>query len=92
VKEAIKTFVSDARFDGLGVGLQYFPLRKPVRRRVHRPQSRWTLCPEWARRYARSLGLPAHVRGTPMVPMLEGVLGLRQARARKKTDSKVVIV
>ena len=75
VKSALKSFVGDARFDGLGVGVQYFPLVAQCNVAAYTaPAVPFGLLPGNQGRIVNSLDEQRMSGGTPTVPALEGAV------------------
>jgi len=73
VKSALKSFIANPRFDGLGVGVQYFPLVAQCRVEAYQaPAVPFGLLPGNAARIGNSLDEQRMSGGTPTVPALEG--------------------
>jgi hypothetical protein len=73
VKSALKSFIGNPRFDGLGVGVQYFPLVAQCRVDAYQaPAVPIGLLPGNAARIGDSLNEQRMAGGTPTVPALEG--------------------
>lgn len=93
VKEAIKVFTTDPRFTGLGVGIQYFPLRKQCSVEDYAaPAVPITVLPGVGPSINDSLDLQRMFGGTPMVPMLEGALQYTRGIAGQNANRKVVVI
>jgi hypothetical protein len=75
VKSALETFVGDSKFDGLGVGVQYFPLVAQCNVAAYTaPAVPFGLHPANSARIANSLEEQRMSGGTPTVPALEGAV------------------
>ena len=97
VRKAIKAFVADPAFTGLGVGVQYFPLGRvggvlcgnvPYAA----PAVPVAQLPGVAEAVGLSLDERGLFGGTPMLPLMEGVLDYASQWAEANRDRKVVIV
>ncbi|MBN1654973.1 MAG: VWA domain-containing protein [Deltaproteobacteria bacterium] len=93
VKQAINIFVSDSDFVGLGVGIQYFPIRKQCSANDYAELDVDVgLLPDNAQPISDSLESQCMSGGTPMAPMLEGVLSYARQRAENDPERNVVVV
>ncbi len=93
IKSALKSFVANPRFAGLGVGLQYLPL--PLTCDVDgyaKPAVDLGILPGVASAVSASLDLQKPSGGTPMAPALKGALTYAQARAVADPKRKIVVV
>ncbi len=74
VREAIKAFVSNPKYADLGVGLQFFPIRKQCSVPDYKiPAVSLMLQPQAAGPVGIALDAQQMAGGTPMVPLLEGL-------------------
>ena len=93
VKSAMKSFVSRREFDGLGVGLQYFPLRAQCSIGAYQsPAVPFGVLPEAAQTIAASLDFQQMQGGTPTVPVLEGTSRYAKLWATQHPERQAVIV
>lgn len=93
IKKAIKTFVSNQQFAGLGVGIQYFPLRKQCNADEYSlPAVPIAALPGVGPAISSSLDEQQMSGGTPMVPMLEGITTYARNWATVNPQRKIVIV
>ncbi len=75
VKSALRSFVGNPRFDGLGVGVQYFPLVAQCNVAAYTaPAVPIDVLPGNAARIVNSLDEQRMSGGTPTVPALEGAV------------------
>ena len=80
VRSAIKSFSTNEEFAGLGVGVQYFPLRTQCRIDAYQvPAVPIDRLPGNAVSIARSLDEQRMQGGTPMVPALSGAVAYTKA-------------
>jgi hypothetical protein len=80
VKSAMKSFAGSKQFDGLGVGVQYFPLRAQCRTDVYQaPAVPIATLPGNKDSIYFSLDQQRMSGGTPTVPALTGVLAYTQS-------------
>lgn len=90
---ALKSFFDDPRFAGVGVGLQYYPLRTSCE-----PSAYQALdvpiapLPGAAMALATSVDRQMMAGGTPMVPAVQGVLQAATASAVANPNRKIVMV
>lgn len=93
VQAALKSFVANPALDGLGLGLQYFPIRKQCSVADYAiPAVPITVLPQAATPVSSSLDGQQMYGGTPMVPMLQGLNEYMKTFAAAHTDRKPVIV
>jgi len=93
VKTALEAFAADPRFTGLGVGLQYFPLRAQCNVADYQvPAVGIAPLPGVAMDLTASLANQRMSGGTPMVPALEGTLAYSRSWAATNPGHKTVIV
>lgn len=93
VKEALKAFAASADLSGSGMGLQYFPLRKQCSIDDYGvPAVSIASLPGAATSISNSLEKQRMAGGTPMVPMLQGVMTYVAGWAKSHGDRKVVVV
>ncbi len=80
VRSAIKSFATNQQFAGLGVGVQYFPLRSQCRIDAYQvPAVPFGSLPGNSVPIGRSLDEQRMQGGTPMVPALSGALSYTKA-------------
>jgi hypothetical protein len=93
VAQALVSFLGDPRFDGVGVGLQYFPLRATcdVSDYANLAVPVMTL-PGGSSALVTSIQSKRMFGGTPTVVAMEGVLSYATQRAVANPDRKQVIV
>jgi hypothetical protein len=93
VKKAIAAFTKDTTFDGTGVGIEYFPERARCAvaeyNDIDVPVAN---LPEVGETIRESLAAQGLIRGTPMVPMMEGVMPYAKAWAKDHSHRKLVLV
>lgn len=93
VQAALKSFSSNKALDGLGLGLQYFPIRKQCAVDAYaQPAVAVADLPGVATSIAASLDGQQMSGGTPMVPMLQGLNTYMKGFATAHPDRKPVIV
>jgi hypothetical protein len=93
VKAALKAFVADSRFAYIGMGLQYFPLRAQCKVGDYAtPAVPIGPLLTTAGAIASSLDEQRMSGGTPMVPMLQGVIDYTRGYAEKNPDRRTVVV
>ncbi|MFH1130449.1 MAG: hypothetical protein V1754_03880 [Pseudomonadota bacterium] len=93
IKEAVKAFASDSQFDGLGVGIQYFPLRKQCSIEAYGdPAVPIGTLPLVSSSISASLDEQRMFGGTPMVPMLDGTIAYAREWMNNNPKRKAVIV
>ena len=93
VSSAIKAFSSNTKFSGLGVGMQYFPLRKQCNSDDYAlPAVAFATLPGVGTQLGQSLDQQRMSGGTPMVPMLEGVVKYARSWSTANPQRRVVIV
>ncbi|MCU0661009.1 MAG: VWA domain-containing protein [Myxococcota bacterium] len=93
VKEAIKSFSACQNCNGLGIGVQYFPLRKLCSVADYGlPAVEFLELPDLAGVTAASLDEQRMAGGTPMVPLMQGALDYTRAYATANPERRVVIV
>lgn len=93
IKAALKVFAQDASFSSLGVGLQYFPLRAQCSVSDYQmPDVSIAPLPMIQSQFVDSLDKQRMFGGTPMVPMLTGVMKYAKTRAAAFPDREVAIV
>ncbi len=91
VRDALKSFVGNPAYADLGVGLQFFPIRKRCSVADYQvPAVPLTLQPQAAPLIGAALDAQQMADGTPMVPLLEGLTKYLAANA--KPGRKPVIV
>lgn len=93
VQAALKSFVKNQSLAGLGLGLQYFPLRKQCSVGDYsQPAVPITVLPNAAQPVEQSLDGQQMFGGTPMVPMLQGLNQYMKTFAAQNPNRKPVIV
>lgn len=93
VQAALKSFVQNPGLTGLGVGVQYFPLRKQCSVADYSaPAVPITDLPAAAAPVSQSLDGQQMFGGTPMVPMLQGLNTYMKTFAAQHPERKPVIV
>jgi Mg-chelatase subunit ChlD len=93
VKQAVNYFAADPDFEGLGVGVQYFPIRKQCNAEEYaKPAVPVQLLPDNTQEIADSLAEQRMSGGTPMAPMLQGLLEYAGARAEQYPDRDQAII
>lgn len=91
VRDALKAFVGNPAYADLGVGLQFFPIRKQCSVADYQmPAVPLTLQPQAAAPIGAALDAQQMAGGTPMVPLLEGLTKYLTANA--KPGRKPVLV
>lgn len=91
VRAALKSFVNNPAYADLGVGLQFFPIRKLCSVDAYaQPAVPLQLQPQAAGPISAALDAQQMADGTPMVPLLEGLT--TYLRANAKPNRKPVIV
>jgi hypothetical protein len=91
VRSALKAFVSNPAYADLGIGLQFFPIRKQCSVADYEiPAVGLTLQPEAAGPIGAALDAQQMAGGTPMVPLLDGLT--RYLAANAKPGRKPVLV
>lgn len=93
VKKAVAAFTEDTTFNGTGVGIEYFPERARCAvadyTDIDVPLAN---LPEVGQTIRDSLKVQGLIRGTPMVPMMEGVMPYAKTWAEDHPDRKLVLV
>lgn len=93
VKSALKSFVQMKEFDGLGVGMQYFPLRAQCQIGAYEtPAVNIATLPGVGPTIAASLDQQQMSGGTPTVKVMEGATAYTSEWAKKHPTHKSVIV
>ncbi|PIE17998.1 MAG: hypothetical protein CSA65_06845 [Proteobacteria bacterium] len=93
VKAALKVFAKDDRFSSMGVGLQYFPLRAQCNASDYEaPDVPIAPLPMINTQLTASLDNQRMSGGTPMVPMLTGVLKYAKAWAKAHPERSVAVI
>ncbi len=93
VSGAIKDFVADDLFSGLGLGIQYFPLRKLCSVADYEvPAVAIAELPGSATDISESLDSQRMASGTPMAPLLQGALAYTKEWATVNTNRRTVLV
>lgn len=91
VRDALKSFVGNPAYSDLGVGLQFFPIRKQCSVADYQlPIVPLTLQPQAAGPIGAALDAQQMAGGTPMVPLLQGLS--KYLAANFKPGRKPVIV
>jgi hypothetical protein len=91
IRLALKTFVGNPAYSDLGIGLQFFPIRKQCSVADYQvPAVPLMLQPQAAGPIGAALDVQHMAGGTPMVPLLEGVTKYLAASA--KAGRKPVVV
>lgn len=90
-RAALKAFVSNQAYSDLGLGLQFFPIRKQCSvDEYEKPAVPLMLQAQAAAPIAAALDAQQMAGGTPMVPLLEGLV--KYLRANARLGRKPVIV
>lgn len=93
VKAALKVFAKDDSFSSMGVGLQYFPLRAQCKAADYeQPDVPIAPLPTINTQLTASLDNQRMSGGTPMVPMLTGVLKYAKQWAKDHPDRSVAVI
>ena len=93
VKAAVRSFVKNPAANGLGLGVQYYPLRAQCNRVDYgMPAVPIQVLPAGQMDISDSLGLQQMSGGTPMVPAMEGVSAYLKQWATDHPTHKIVIV
>ncbi len=93
VSQAMDLFVTDPRFTGLGVGIQYFPLRETCDVPSYAsPTVPIAVLPGASQALTMSIDGRRMSGGTPTVPAMQGALQYATARAAAMPDRKQVIL
>lgn len=93
VKAALKEFVKDPRFIDLGVGLQYFPLRAQCKVSDYAsPAVPIGPLSSTADAIINSLDAQQMAGGTPMVPLMQGLVEYARAHVTQNNGRKIVII
>jgi hypothetical protein len=97
VAAALRSFVEREDFAGLGVGMQLFPQRERcVTEAYEDPEVPIAELPGVAEAVTQVLDRGRYgaglAGGTPLVPVLEGVLATARARAEANPDRRVVVI
>ena len=93
VKQAVNYFVSNSEFEGLGVGVQFFPVRMQCDADQYAlPAVPVQLLPDHTEDIAEALSAQRMYGGTPMAPMLQGLLEYARERAEQYPERNQVIV
>ncbi len=93
VKAALKAFVTDSSFNGMGVALTYFPARAQCRLSEYEtPAVPMAVLPTVADAFVASLDQQSMYGGTPMVQVLEGAYGYAKQWATNNPDRKLVVL
>jgi hypothetical protein len=92
VKGALKAFVRNPAYADLGLGLQFFPLRKQCSVADYSaPAVPLTLQPQAADPIALALDAQRMFGGTPMVPLLQGLTTYLKANAKPNRKPLIVL-
>ncbi len=93
VKQAVNFFAANSDFEGLGVGVQFFPVRKQCDVQSYAsPAVPVQLLPANTPDIADALAQQRMSGGTPMAPMLQGLLQYARGRAEQYPERNQVIV
>lgn len=93
VKAALKVFAKDQSFASMGVGVQYFPLRAQCKvADYEQPDVPIASLPTIQQTFVASLEKQRMSGGTPMVPMLTGVLTYARQWAKDHPERNVAII
>lgn len=93
VRSAMKSFISKPQFYGLGIGLQYFPLRAQCSIDAYaQPAVPFATLPAATAQLTASLDLQQMSGGTPTVPVLEGTTRYARTWAQAHASRQTVIV
>ncbi|MFO0674934.1 MAG: vWA domain-containing protein [Polyangiaceae bacterium] len=93
VSNAITSFTKNATFDGLGVALQYFPIRAQCSVSGYQtPAVPFDTLPNVGIPIRTSLSKQQMSGGTPMVPVLQGTLTYAASYQQAHPDHRVVVV
>jgi hypothetical protein len=93
VKEALGVFLGNGSYTGIGVGVQFFPLRFECDPAAYAaPAVPITLLPDAASKVEQALAAKRPFGGTPTVDVIVGVTSYLQAYAKDHPGRKEVIV
>ena len=93
VKLALRSFINNPAAAGLGLGVQYYPLRAQCNRADYEaPAVPIQVLPIGAMDISASLAIQQMSGGTPMVPALEGVFAYLKKWSSANPTHKVVLV
>lgn len=93
VRSAMNSFVTKPQFSGLGIGLQYFPIRAQCSvAEYEKPAVPFSVLPLAAGAISSSLSLQQMQGGTPTVPVLEGTSKYARTWETAHPDHQTVIV
>lgn len=93
VKAALKAFVTNSAFDGMGVALSYFPARAQCRLTEYgTPAVPMGQLPWVSEDFAASLDQQSMYGGTPMVQVLEGTYSYAKKWAGEHPERKLVVL
>jgi Mg-chelatase subunit ChlD len=93
VKAALKAFVMNSAFDGMGVALTYFPARAQCRLTEYgTPAVPMGRLPSVTGDFVESLEKQSMFGGTPMVQVLEGTYDYAKKWARENPERKLVVL
>jgi Mg-chelatase subunit ChlD len=93
VKAALRAFVTNSAFDGMGVALTYFPARAQCRLTEYgTPAVPMGRLPSVTGDFVESLEKQSMFGGTPMVQVLEGTYDYAKKWARENPERKLVVL
>ncbi len=93
VKAAVEMFVTNKRFHGLGVGLQYFPARRLCDTNEYsKPQVPMGVVPDVTSGVLSALDAKRMYEGTPMVPAMQGSMDYLVNWNKLHPDHRVILV
>ena len=93
VRSAMNSFVTKPQFSGLGIGLQYFPIRAQCSVAAYEnPAVPFAVLPMAAPAISTSLSMQQMQGGTPTVPVLEGTTRYARTWETQHPDHQTVIV
>jgi hypothetical protein len=93
VAAALRSFVQNPAFHGVGVGLQYFPSRSTCDSALYQTlDAPIDVLPTASTALIASIDRQMMAGGTPTVPAMDGVLQMATARALANPDRRVVVV
>lgn len=92
VREALRGFVTTPAYAELGVGLQFFPVRKQCSVAAYAdPAVKLDLLPKVSQPVRAALDAQQMAGGTPMVPLLQGLAQYLKANARAGRKAVIVL-
>lgn len=92
IRDALKAFVGNPAYADLGVGLQFFPIRKQCRVADYQtPAVPLTLQPQASGPIGAALDAQQMAGGTPIVPLLEGLTKYLAANAKPGRNPVIVL-